>query len=266
MKRGPELSPGDRGEIIGMHKGGLSRAEIVRISGFSKAAVRSTLDQAASRAVDCESLPRSGRPEKFTTREKRIMIRSLRNDPTLTYPARVKETGLDMGRTTIRKLAKEEGIVLTPKRKKKANDKDKSKGKDTKTPSRQSTGEVDTDIEGDTIVVDEEIDTVDLTQERTAADVVIDVAQDTDADISQVTVVDEDSMDTTEDSIELEPVEVCEATPELTKPAKKKKLAKRPQHTGWEYIMSVTPKKKPAPKREPSTGNRRNRWEWVRIR
>ena len=56
------------------------------------------------------SLPRPGRPIIYDPRDKRLMLRCLRLEPKLTFDQRREHTGLDMSNTTIKTIAKENGL------------------------------------------------------------------------------------------------------------------------------------------------------------
>jgi hypothetical protein len=71
--RGPELSPYQRGEIVGLRKAGKAPREIEVELGHSREAVRHTLEQAQV----CDkghSMPRKGAPIKYNSRDRRHML------------------------------------------------------------------------------------------------------------------------------------------------------------------------------------------------
>jgi DNA invertase Pin-like site-specific DNA recombinase len=65
--RGPELSPYQRGQIVGARKAGSSPKEIKDELGHSRGAVRRTLESIHIRN-EGYTLPRSGTPLKYTSR------------------------------------------------------------------------------------------------------------------------------------------------------------------------------------------------------
>ena len=98
--RGPELTPYQRGMIVGTRKAGSSIKEIEDESGYSRGAIRRTLDSIHIRD-EGHSLPRSGTPLKYTSRARRRMLQCLRSHPKMTYDERRKATGLKMSDTYI---------------------------------------------------------------------------------------------------------------------------------------------------------------------
>lgn len=108
-QRGPELSPYQRGLIIGATIGGMSPREIEDEMQLSRGAIRTTIamDETRSEGVSC---PRSGRPRIYTDRDDRMMLRHLRFYPKAKFEARRKDTGLKMSNTYIKNLARRYGI------------------------------------------------------------------------------------------------------------------------------------------------------------
>ena len=107
--RGSELSPYQRGEVMGLRKAGKAPKEIEDELGLSRGAVRRTLESIQVRD-EGYTLPRSGTPKKYISRSRRRMLYCLRNHPKMTYKARRKATGLKMSDSYIRDLALAEGL------------------------------------------------------------------------------------------------------------------------------------------------------------
>ena len=63
-----ELTPYERGIIIGLHSAGLSHLKIGAQLGLSPATIQSTIEREKSRPIGL-SVPRTGRPLKYTLRE-----------------------------------------------------------------------------------------------------------------------------------------------------------------------------------------------------
>ncbi|KAG5355137.1 hypothetical protein CJU89_6964 [Yarrowia sp. B02] len=109
--RGPELTEYQRGIIVGMHKAGASTAEIVETTGHSRSAIRHTLKMDLVR-VGGKSLPRQGRARTYTEKDRRRMVLNLKKFPDMRPQQRRDETGVKMSDSTIKRIAKEENIVI----------------------------------------------------------------------------------------------------------------------------------------------------------
>jgi hypothetical protein len=105
-----ELSPYERGRIEGARLAGMAPREIEVELKQSRGAVRRTLDLANSRSNGA-SLSRSGRPIVYSIREKRMMLRSLRIYPKLTFAQRREDCGTEMSNTSIKNLARANNIT-----------------------------------------------------------------------------------------------------------------------------------------------------------
>jgi transposase len=100
-----ELTPYERGRIQGAADAGLSHSKIGALIKCVKATVTKTLQRAGSR-LNGQSKPRSGRPQKYSDRDQRAMLRNLRLEPKLTFKQRQEVTGLKMSNSYIKGLAR----------------------------------------------------------------------------------------------------------------------------------------------------------------
>ena len=107
--RGPELTPYQRGQIVGARKTGTSPKEIEDELGHSRGAVRRTLESTYIRD-EGHTLPRSGTPLKYTSRARRRMLQCLRSHPKMSYKKRREATGLKMSDSYIHDLTIAEGL------------------------------------------------------------------------------------------------------------------------------------------------------------
>jgi hypothetical protein len=107
--RGPELSPYQRGQIVGARKTGSSLKEIGNELGHSREAIRRTLEFIYIRD-EGYTLPRSGTPLKYTSRARWRMLQCLRSYPKMSYEKRREATGLKMSDSYIRDLAIAKGL------------------------------------------------------------------------------------------------------------------------------------------------------------
>ena len=107
--RGSELSPYQRGLVVGARRSGKAPKEIEDEFKLSRGAVRRTFESIQLRE-DGKSKPRNGAPLKYTSRARRRMLLNLRTHPKMTYEQRRKDTGLTMGDDYIHDLAEAEGL------------------------------------------------------------------------------------------------------------------------------------------------------------
>jgi hypothetical protein len=107
--RGPELSPYQRGQIVGVCKVGSSPKEIKDELGHSREAIRRTLESIHIRDKG-HTLPRSGTPLKYTSQARQHMLQCLRSHPKMSYEKRQETTGLKMCDSYIRELAIAKGL------------------------------------------------------------------------------------------------------------------------------------------------------------
>ena len=84
VQRGRELTPYERGVIIGSYNSGKLPREIELSTKHSRMAVRGTIALETSR-TDGASLPRSGRPIVYNDRDQRIMLRHIQLHPKSTF-------------------------------------------------------------------------------------------------------------------------------------------------------------------------------------
>lgn len=103
-----ELTTYTRGLIIGKHESGVSMTHISQTLGIPLSTVSETIKRNPER-INGESSPRSGRPKSYTERDRRHIIRIIRRDPFITYPALRLRAGLDISSTTFLKILKESG-------------------------------------------------------------------------------------------------------------------------------------------------------------
>ncbi|KIM97113.1 hypothetical protein OIDMADRAFT_20442 [Oidiodendron maius Zn] len=85
--RGPELSPFDRGQILGARKAGLLVREIEVELNLLRGAIRHTIESNGLRSNGV-SLPRQGCPLVYTERDCRSILRNLRIYLKLTFEQR----------------------------------------------------------------------------------------------------------------------------------------------------------------------------------
>jgi transposase len=110
QKRGIELTPYQRGLVVGQSLAGKSVREIEVDLELSRGAVRRTLDSTQLRD-EGHSLPRSGQKLKYDSRSCRRMLLCLRNHPKMTYAQRREHVGVKMSNSYIYNLAKSKGMV-----------------------------------------------------------------------------------------------------------------------------------------------------------
>ena len=107
--RGPETNPYTRGKIVGLYTAGLTQRQIVDLMDRSRDSVRGAIALEILNINSC-SLPRLGRPKLYDNRDQRMMLKNLRLYPKLTFQQRRDDTGLEMSNTTIKNIAKAQGL------------------------------------------------------------------------------------------------------------------------------------------------------------
>ncbi|KAK4981148.1 hypothetical protein LTR66_010193 [Elasticomyces elasticus] len=105
-----ELSPYERGLILGAYKFGATTAEIAEDVGCGLSIVSTTVRRASSRR-DGQSKPRSGRPKALSARDTRRLIRIVLREPTITYKRIQEELGIDISRSSLYRAIESEGIL-----------------------------------------------------------------------------------------------------------------------------------------------------------
>ena len=107
--RGSELSPYQRGLIVGVRRAGNSPKEIEDELGYSRGAIRRTLESIHIRD-EGYTLLYSSTPLKYISRAHRHILQCLRSHPKMTYKQRREATGLKMSDSYIRDLVIAEGL------------------------------------------------------------------------------------------------------------------------------------------------------------
>jgi transposase len=85
-------------------------SEIGAFVSRDKGTVNTTLRRAKSRS-NGHSMPRHGRPQEYSARDRRSMLRNLRLHPKLTFKQRQETTGLKMSASYIKDLARANGLA-----------------------------------------------------------------------------------------------------------------------------------------------------------
>ena len=104
-----ELTPYQRGQVIGLEAQGLSQRKIGAQLSVSRGAVTSTLAGQKSRPQG-ESKPRPGQPLKYSMRDDRKMLRCCRLQPKLTFDARRAFCDTKMSNSYIKTLCRASGL------------------------------------------------------------------------------------------------------------------------------------------------------------
>ena len=104
-----ELTPFERGQILGYATAGYSHSKIGALLGRSKSTIQDALKNSCHNPHG-ESLPRSGRPPILSRRERRLLVRETRKCPKLTYDQLRKATGLSCSTPTIRNALRDCGL------------------------------------------------------------------------------------------------------------------------------------------------------------
>lgn len=91
--RNKELSPAERAYICGLRDGGMRPAEISRKVNKPLSTITTTLYKAPLRHNQ-ESMPRSGRPQKASERDKRHILMTVKRDPRITWRELLKHSSI----------------------------------------------------------------------------------------------------------------------------------------------------------------------------
>jgi hypothetical protein len=105
-----QLSPYQRGAVIGLTAGGAKSKSIETFLNVSRGAVRSTQDFDHLRD-DGHQQARSGRPKEYSEATVRKIIRHVRQYPKDSYADVIKACNLSIKRTTIKTILSEHGIT-----------------------------------------------------------------------------------------------------------------------------------------------------------
>ena len=105
-----ELSPYQRGQVISAKTFGHTPAEIAHVLNLPDSTVRTTIIRESLRH-DGKSKKGRGRRKSYTPRDERKLLRHIRLHPKDTYIAVKQATGLEISRTTIKKILKASGIT-----------------------------------------------------------------------------------------------------------------------------------------------------------
>lgn len=83
MSKRRELTDFERGEIVGLHKGGFSQKKITEILNFPKSTVGDIIKKYNELGLT-STIPRSGRPKILTERDKRHLVKIIKANRNLT--------------------------------------------------------------------------------------------------------------------------------------------------------------------------------------
>jgi transposase len=107
---GQELSPYQRGQTSAYKAIGLKNQQISENLHYDKTTVFDNLVKNPLRN-NGHSLSRKGRPPALNRTQKRNILRVIRSNPKITYQALKLEVGVEVRRTTLYRMLKDEGII-----------------------------------------------------------------------------------------------------------------------------------------------------------
>jgi transposase len=99
--RSNELTPYQRGLIVGASDWGAKPMQLSHITHIPPSTIKRTINKAAIRDNKGNSLPRSGRPKKIEERDKRRILREVRTHPKQAYKATIQHLSLDITHRTL---------------------------------------------------------------------------------------------------------------------------------------------------------------------
>ena len=109
IRGGADLTPYQRGQIIGLASSGQTQRAIMTQLSLSRSAVQGTIERHKSRPNGL-SAPRPGHPPKFTLRETRTMLRCVRLYPKMTFAERRAHCNTEMSNSHIKNFCREIGL------------------------------------------------------------------------------------------------------------------------------------------------------------
>ena len=104
-----ELSPAISNQLVGLRRDGWSYGQIGQEVGLCRSTVQKTCEK-ETRRHNQESLPRTGRPTVLSPRLKRLITRTYKQNPKMTYAKLIEETCPGTHRNTLLKFMKTTNI------------------------------------------------------------------------------------------------------------------------------------------------------------
>jgi transposase len=101
---GCQLSKTDRNRIYGALDAGVRPSDVAARLNLNPNTVRTTKLRRPTRPLDGDVKPRSGRPRKLSGRDQRRLLRTIREEPKLTYSQVIKRLGFDISRSTYQRV------------------------------------------------------------------------------------------------------------------------------------------------------------------
>ena len=108
-RKGPELTPYQRGQISGAKTAGSTPTEISREYELPYSTITSTL-KVQDQRTEGASLPRPGRHVCYTPSEERKVLRHVRANPRQTYAELIEACGLSCHKNTVKAILRKHGI------------------------------------------------------------------------------------------------------------------------------------------------------------
>jgi hypothetical protein len=108
--RNKDLSPQSRGKIIGAYIAGARPSAISRLFSTPDSTIRTTLSMASIRPHGL-SLPKPGRPIKYSVQDERSVLRFIRLNPQTKYNAIKEVCGLTISHSTIKRILRKNNIL-----------------------------------------------------------------------------------------------------------------------------------------------------------
>jgi transposase len=109
-RRGCQLSDGTKQRIIGRHCAGQKAAQIAREESLPASTVRTIISRWKQRGTTDNKL-RSGRPKVTTRRERRYLVRTVRDHPQMPFESIKEHLGVYHSTSTIKRVFHEEDLL-----------------------------------------------------------------------------------------------------------------------------------------------------------
>jgi len=109
-RRGEELSPQHRAQIYGAARCGVAVGQIAKLESLSKSTVKKVI-QRVNYNHTTTSVPRSGRPKKWSAYDERCIVRAARKQRKISYKELQRDLCLGLSKDTLYRILKANNLV-----------------------------------------------------------------------------------------------------------------------------------------------------------
>ena len=115
IRRGKNLSSTQRDSIVAAFDAGLSKLEISGRYDISFNTVKKAIQRSRVQ-VDATATPRRGRPQSYSDRDERRLLRTIKTSPKTPYRILKRQTNIKLSTSTIQRILKKYNIKKYPTR------------------------------------------------------------------------------------------------------------------------------------------------------